>query len=235
VKAMPVRATTLTKPVISPNDRMYAANPDVYMEAGRDAVRSVKWALDVAGKDKAVTILDLLDDGVRFCAEHFGARPIHSSEDPEEIRLPPVDVIWSGSLLTHLPEAGLRGFLRRFSSALVPRGVVVFSTVGRQSVERRLKSGAVGIHEKTPFNLSPEQRASVVEAFDRDGFAFTSGDLEHPEKFPSSGFGWAFCSPDWLYRTIRGETDLQLLLYVEGGWGRYRNEWAHDIVACMKP
>lgn len=247
--------------VIAPDDRMYGANRDVYFDAGADAVRAIRWALEVAGKDRVANVLDLpcghgrvarhlavefpdatlhacdlLDDGVRFCAEQFGAHPIYSHEDPEQILLPPVDLIWSGSLLTHLPEDGVRGFLRRFASALTPRGVLVFSVVGPMPVERRLKRGVVGVYEKSPFNLAEDQIGPVVEKFDRDGFAYSTGDLgPHPDNFPSSGFGWTFMSPEWLCRAIAQETDLQLLLYVEGGWGHWRNEWSHDIVACMKP
>ena len=50
-----------------------------------------------------ITACDLNRDGVEFCAERLGAVPVMSSEDPADIRLAgEFDLIWCGSLLTHL-------------------------------------------------------------------------------------------------------------------------------------
>ena len=49
------------------------------------------------------TACDLLRDGVDFCARDFRSEPIYSSEDVTKINLPHrFDVVWCGSLMTHL-------------------------------------------------------------------------------------------------------------------------------------
>ncbi len=57
-------------------------------------------------------------DGVEFCARVLGATPIVSRENPAEIELEgPYDLIWCGSLLTHMDAARWPGFLDLLSLA----------------------------------------------------------------------------------------------------------------------
>lgn len=60
--------------------------------------------LRAAFPEAEITACDLLRDGVDYCAATFGAVPVHSHEDPVRIPLErnAFDLIWVGSLLTHL-------------------------------------------------------------------------------------------------------------------------------------
>ena len=63
--------------------------------------RVMRW-LRATFPKASLTACDIDGDGVSFCAETFGARPALSSTDPEDLVLGTFDLIWCGSLLTHL-------------------------------------------------------------------------------------------------------------------------------------
>jgi SAM-dependent methyltransferase len=78
------------------------------------------------------TAADVDRSAVRFCRQEFGVRSVRSSRRFNELELPdaPYDVVWMGSLVTHLQpsdEDELWAMLRRSTSA---PGLLVFSTMG---------------------------------------------------------------------------------------------------------
>jgi hypothetical protein len=59
-----------------------------------------------------LTACDIDRDAVEFCAETFGAVPVCAETRPEQIRFDrEFDLIWSGSLFTHLEAERFGGFL----------------------------------------------------------------------------------------------------------------------------
>lgn len=83
-----------------------------------------------------ITACDVDRKGVRFCARELGVRPLCSSFDVARIRLETYDLIWSGSVFTHLDETACRRLLAKLGHALVPgSGVLVFSIHGQLSLD----------------------------------------------------------------------------------------------------
>jgi SAM-dependent methyltransferase len=107
---------------------MYAGSLDHYLSVGLSGLRIMRLALEIAGATDPKAILDLpcghgrvlrhirvafpaaritacdLDrDGVDFCVREFGVNGVYSSSKPAEIPIgDQFDLIWCGSLLTHL-------------------------------------------------------------------------------------------------------------------------------------
>jgi hypothetical protein len=78
---------------------------------------------------------------VDFCADTFGAQPVYATVRPQDISFEDdFDLIWSGSLFTHLDTDRFVGFLKLFESCLTIEGLLVFTTNGRHTYEmlRRL-------------------------------------------------------------------------------------------------
>ena len=76
--------------------------------------------------DAAITVCDLDRGGVDFAAARFGARGVYSVEDFRELDLGEAfDLIWVGSLVTHLPELHTRRFLDCMARHMAPRSVLV--------------------------------------------------------------------------------------------------------------
>ena len=75
-----------------------------------------------------ITGTDLYVAGLEFCAEAFGAKPIPGQLDLDDLELEgPFDLIWVGSLFTHLGNDDWDRMLAMFQETLSPGGVLVFT------------------------------------------------------------------------------------------------------------
>src|SRR2546423_3623530 len=161
--AMPQTKRNLKiNPEISPRDEMLCGNRDYYFLVGQYALHCVDTALQAAARDRSdvqtildlpcghgrvmrylraafphaeMTACDLLSDGVDFCATTFGASRLYSREKVEDIPLPPgsFDLVWVGSLFTHLSAELWSRWLLLFHKSLRPAGVLIFSSHGRDA------------------------------------------------------------------------------------------------------
>src|SRR5437016_1194151 len=109
------------------NDGMYTGDGAQYFKVGLSAIRSIDAAIHHGCLDRVDNILDLPCGGGRvlrflavhypariwagdlqrdmvgFCAREFGAVPVHSSTDFDQLSIvQSFDIIWCGSLVTHL-------------------------------------------------------------------------------------------------------------------------------------
>jgi SAM-dependent methyltransferase len=155
---------------ISPSDSMYMGSRGAYVVAGvsalecvRDALKSVEKStvtrildlpcgagrvlrvLRAAFPDANLTACDLDRDGVDFCANVLGAKPVYSRSAPDEVELDGgFDLIWCGSLFTHLDARRWPAFFDLLGQALSPGGLLVLTTHGRHPphVLRRLANAS---------------------------------------------------------------------------------------------
>ena len=214
---------------------------DHYFSVGRSALESVRLAMLAAGKEDFRNILDLPCGhgrvlralkgafprahfmacdlnraGVDFCVENFGVAGDYSHPEPAKIELQgPYDLIWSGSLLTHLSAAPCVEFLRLFARLLEPGGVFVVTTHGRH-VAGRLRAGT---HN---YKLAPESLPGVVAAYDAEGFGYA----DYPGK---AGYGVSVNTPEWLLRKVGEIEGLRVAMFSERLWDRHQ-----DVIACVK-
>ena len=225
---------------LSPKDGMNVSTADVYYRYGLGALAYIRLALAVAGADQPQNILDLPSGygrvlrmlkaafpdaeltacdidraAVDFCAETFGAIPAYSIEDPAELRLAGnYDLIWCGSLLTHLGVEGWRRFLPWFEQQLREGGILVFTTHGRLHAEE-VRSG------RQAFPVT--NLGELVAAYERDGFGYQRYvDFE-------ANYGISLSSPTWVCRELERCPDLELLMYTERGWMSRQ-----DAVTCVR-
>jgi SAM-dependent methyltransferase len=239
---------------ISPRDHMFNSDPNLvhYHSLGWIALDCIRLGLLLAQKESVSSILDLpsghgrvarilraeypdarltacdIDrDGVDFCAEAFDARPVYGHERPPEIELGDTfDLIWSGSLLTHMDSPQWEAFLDLFESALVPGGVLVFSASGR-CIARRLRDPKFA----DMYLDSEQRREEILRRYAETGFGYA--DYQLPDDFRESlslprNFGISLAAPSWVCSKIEQRTGLQLLAYLEGRWG------AQDVIACVR-
>jgi len=227
------------------DDPMYAYNPSIYYLAGQSALRSIRLAmlaarrhtaesildfacgagrvmrmLKVAFPDAALTACDVQPERIEFCAKQFGATPVLGTPRTDEIRDlelgGPFDVIWCGSLLTHVDSDAWLEFLKLWESVLTPGGVVVFTVYGRHVVNG-LRTGAKSL------GLSSEQVEEVLRDYDATGFGY------RPVFDPQMNFGDCVVSRPWVCERLEQTPTLELLLYTEKGWIADL-----DVVACAK-
>lgn len=229
---------------IAPNDQMYLGEDASYFREGRSALECIALSVGAAHKDLAqvrrildlpcghgrvlrylrakfpdaeITACDLDEDGVSFCAEVLGARPAISDRDPAKIPLErgAFDLVWTGSLLTHMDRPLWLPFLGALSSFLAPDGVIVVSTHGRRACEL-MRSG------EYDYGLSAANRERLVELYERDGFGY----LDYEGQVD---YGVSVSSPPWVVSQLAALPELRIVHMCERSWGDH-----HDVYACIR-
>ena len=161
------------------DDAMYAGNDRHYLECGASGLQVVLAALQLGRHGTPSNILDFGSGAGRvtrwlrarfpsacidctdiriadldFCHEQFCTNAWVSGTDTQQLGLPRAyDLIWAGSVLTHLPEANTRKLLGAFVRWLRPNGVAVFSSHGRYATGRQ-ESGQFTYIDEAPFRCA---------------------------------------------------------------------------------
>jgi SAM-dependent methyltransferase len=227
---------------LAPRDGMVAPDvPEQYFDLGRRALELIHFSSVLCDKPHYPDILDLpcghgrvlrwlrahygyaritacdLDrDGVDFCAKQFGALPVYS--EPDLHRLPfqaQFDLIWVGSLVTHLSQDRWLATLDCLVKWTRECGVIVFSTQGR-CVTSLLARGQRNIAENI-------DKPALLTEFADTGFAYQRYfEKEHGD------YGLTVTSPEWLMRILQRYPDIIMRAYLEEAWGM------QDVVILYK-
>jgi SAM-dependent methyltransferase len=216
---------------IAPADAMYVGDGAHYFGVGLSAIRCVEAAagteapperiLDMpCGHGRVLRFLaarypgaalvasDLDAGGVAFCSERFGAQAVLSTPDLADVELPgPFDLIWCGSLVTHLDAEANAALLDLFRRSLAPAGVAVVTTHG-ELVAERLRAGET-------YQLDPGAARAVLRDYDSHGFGYA----DYPW---SPGYGVSVSSRDWIAGTA-GSAGLRVAHFAEHAWDDHQD------------
>ena len=121
------------------------------------------------------------------------------------------DLIWIGSLFTHLSyeeSARTLKFLRR---QLSPSGALIITTHGTDVVER-INAGA-------PYGLETDGLKSLFETFKRTGWGYA----DYPDH---DGYGISLSSPDVTMKLL-SDCDMIPFFFRAKGWDKHQ-----DVYAC---
>ncbi|MAE77965.1 MAG: methyltransferase type 12 [Planctomycetes bacterium] len=233
------KPTSRVNPARSPQDGMFD-DENHYASVGRSALRLIRLALLTAGHESVERILDLAcghgrvlrmlqaafpdaeltacdvdRHGVDFCAATFGATPVYSTPELRAVRFDGTyDLIWAGSVLTHLPRSRWLEFSECALRALERGGVLVFTTHGRRAA-MRARAGDC-------YLLDPGVIEGLLDEFESTGFA----SRDYPAQ---KGYGVSFASPDWVIRELLGLDALRLVGFAEGAWDEHQ-----DVIAVQR-
>ncbi|GKS57192.1 methyltransferase [Nitrospira sp.] len=219
--------------------------PDWYWYAGQSAIRAVERCLHAVNMPHSavrrildlpcghgrvlrylkaafphatLTACDLVKDGVDFCCATFGAMPIYSHEDARRIPLEreAFDLIWVGSLLTHLSADRWSGLFDYFTASLRQGGVLVFTTGGRH-VYRQIK----GLEEPYEYYLPYWRKTVALYDFEQTGFGY--GD------YWQTHYGISIADPSWVFAKLAQHPELRPAYFQERGWCE-----TQDVYACVR-
>jgi len=227
---------------ISKNDEMFEGNQEIYLSIGKSALKCIDNALSAAEKKRddiktildfgcghgrvlrvlraafpncSITACDVNRDGVNFCKKTFDAIPIYSEREIEKLSIHSrFDLIWVGSLFTHIDEEDWDKCLKFLSSLLNNQGILVFTTAGQFVFELISLGDLVGLDEKGA--------SKAMQDFQEFGFGYA--------QFPPLDykFGRTMVKPAYVLSLLEKYNDLRVITCTERGWaGR------QDVFSCI--
>jgi len=229
---------------IAAADEMFTGDREAYFSTGRSALHCINVSLMAAGIEAArirtildlpcghgrvlrylretfpsaeITACDVKRDAVDYCAKTFGARALYSDEDVENIRVAPnsFDLIWVGSLLTHLRADRWLDFLSLFERALRLHGLLIFSAHGREAFRRTAE-------DTFDYGVGGTAKDAILFGYQRFGFGYA-------DYVSSKTLGHSLSRPDWVLQEIAKFPRLRVVHFAETAWDNH-----HDIYACRK-
>ena len=221
-------------------DTMFSGREDWYHMVGQSAWRCITSSMLVAGVDEPRQILDLpcghgrilrvlrrgfpnaeltacdIDrDGVDFCAAEFGAHPVYSSAALGSLRFDrQFDLIWCGSLVTHLDVPGWLGTFQTFLRALRPGGIAMITFHGRWV--------AYLMQQGEHYGVPAERIGKLLRDYAATGFGYADYDGE-------SGYGISVSSPAWVLRELTAWHQLRVVGLTEKWWDDHQ-----DVLVVQK-
>jgi len=221
---------------ISERDGMYSGHRDHYFAVGTSALAVIEAARSLAGgpaprrildlpcghgrvtrtlraawPEAEITACDIDRDGVDFCRDTFGCTPVYGDADFARVTFPePFDLIWVGSLVTHLPEARTRDFLGWAAGLLREGGMLVVTFHGRF---------VAGRIDAVPYGVDAERVPGMVADWAAAGYGYA----DYPNQ---DGYGISLIRPEWMIGRL-AELGLSVLLLSERRWDHH-----HDVVAA---
>jgi SAM-dependent methyltransferase len=230
------------------NLHMADARQEQYFHIGADALRLVVEALIVAGRpaprrildypsgsgrvtrhlvamfpNASVTAADLYEAHVEFCAETFATSGIVTPLDTRDFTFPDqYDLIFCGSLLTHLPRRQAIQVLQLICRSLSPSGIAVVTLHGRRS----------DFVQATAFKYLPDSRYRIAKReAELTGFGFVNYEPGFRTRFfnEQRRYGVALTRAWWTLRAVCRLDNVRILGYSEMAWDDH-----HDVVVFGK-
>ncbi|MGL4238127.1 class I SAM-dependent methyltransferase [Tabrizicola sp.] len=223
---------------LHPDDGMYNGNDDHYLSCGASALNAVAAAVERAGNPPgrildfgagagrvtrwlkaawpkaAITVTDIRAGDLEFCRKAFGADSFASGIDVAALSAPgQYDLIWVGSVITHLSAATSEQLVRKLYSWLRPDGVLVMSFHGRFVAARAPHFGYYGITSGWD---------SLMQDYRREGFGYADYPGQH-------GYGISICSMAWVVGLLERLPEARTVLLSEMAWDGH-----HDVLAAQR-
>jgi SAM-dependent methyltransferase len=167
--------------------------------------------------DAAITAYEIDREAVDFCRHTFAVDSILSDRDIGNLSLPgQFDLIWCGSLITHVNDRFTTRLLKLFYDHLSPGGSCVFTTHGQYSVE------CIAQHTRT-YELPPRAQRDLITQFNERGYGYA----DYPGH---DGFGISVVSHDRMTALAGSVGRWTETSFWERGWDSHQ-----DVFGFTKP
>jgi SAM-dependent methyltransferase len=225
---------------IAADDEMYNTGKEWYFSVGIDGLRAILSVLTLAKLKSVDSILDLPcghgrvgrylrsafpeaemtfcdvnQSGVDYCSKTFSGRGVYSQVELERVDLGrKFDLIWVGSLFTHIDYRRYKNWMAYLCDQLAPNGVLVITLHG---------PGAIQFANKYPM-LHEEDWNSILSQYLLTGFGYADYSRQAPQ-----GYGISLGKVSKTAEVVENIPGVRLLSYTERGWGDN-----HDVIAIQK-
>lgn len=230
---------------VHPDDAMYVPfDARHYLSVGLSALRCIETGLRKSGDRSSVkAILDLpcgygrvlrflrarfpeaeitaseLNPGaLEFCKSNFGVNTVVSNTDFSKLAIQGrFDLIWCGSLLTHVDEKSAAALLKFFHEHLSPGGRCLFTTHGKSVAETIRNSRNV-------YGLGERARQELLSQFDATGYGY--GDYAK-----SPGYGVSVATTERMLTIARSIGAWKDISFLERGWDDHQDVYIGELGA----
>lgn len=156
--------------------------------------------LQAAFPDARLFVSDLDEEGTMFCADRFNAEPVVSKPNLTEVAFPAnLDLIWIGSLFTHIDRKRTISWLTHLSTFLSEKGLIVATFKGMSQRELR--------------NAGNVDYSELWRTFDETGFGYTV----YPG-FEDQDYGTTLVRPSAILTFAEKIPCTRIINYTERGW-----------------
>jgi SAM-dependent methyltransferase len=220
-----------------------------YFSVGADAMRIVVASLMSNGREPPRTILDfpsgsgrvtrhlraffpeativacdLYDYHIEFCRRTFGAEALASREQINEMSFGrSFDLIFCGSLLTHLPEPLFRQTIDLLTRSLSETGIAIVTLQGRHS----------DFIQTNKWKYLDDQLYEIAATqVQNNGFGYVDYQHEFKNTFfdKQAQYGIALVRPKWVTAVLESRSDIRILSYNERYWDDHQ-----DVLVFGRP
>lgn len=159
--------------------------------------------------DAQFTACDLDEDGVRFCAEAFGAEGLVSKPELCDVDFGRTfDVIWVGSLFTHTPEDQTQRWLAHLAKFLSPTGILVATFHGRRAIQ---------MYDRSPF-ISQKSWSKILSQFEATGYGYADYTENEAHSYMDTPYGISLSSPAKIMQMAQAIPGVRIFQYAERAW-----------------
>jgi SAM-dependent methyltransferase len=160
----------------------------------------------VALPASSITAADIDRRAVAFCNRHFGALELLSHQDFLAIKFPHLyNLIWVGSLLTHLPAGDATKLVEVLIKTLSPGGLLIFTTLA--------------ILDDTQWSTMPtitrQRRNTIEQALRTVGEIYLAYDE------------MSFQTPAWIEDLMSNWPTMTLVRHSARAWDGRQDVWAY--------
>lgn len=208
---------------ISPDDGMFAGNLDHYFSCGESALRILLEATELSGTetptrildfgagagrvtrwlkaafpDSSISCCDIREKDMVFLHALYGAETWTVGTDLDALEIPgQYNLIWVGSVITHLSETNTRKLIIRLLSACHPGGLLVLSFHGQFAVERQ---------EGTEFKyIDDDGWKGIKRGYSANGYGYA-------DYKGQDSYGLSVCTPAWMNAMVNALPGSRLVL-----------------------
>lgn len=229
--------------VIDVRDGMYRGNSKHYLSVGVSGIDAIDRALskravaeDVASAldlpcgygrvtralqcrfpSSRLVACDLEKEAVDFCAKTFDVLGFYSSQEFDALDLQEkFDLVWVGSLITHLDANSIAKFFNFVRRHLSKNGIAVVSSHG-PFVAGRIRQSL--LDDKRSYGLSLEAMRSMLASYFENGFGFSA---YQNHQIAGGNYGVSMCSERWL-RRVASDAKLSVISYEHHSWDDHQD------------
>jgi SAM-dependent methyltransferase len=160
--------------------------------------------------DAEITACEIDPMALDFCKETFSAKPVMSDKDFNKLSLPfKFDLVWCGSLVTHIDEETTKGLLKFFYAHLAPGGMCMFTTHGQKSAE--------WVHGKRQtYGLPAVAQQELLSMYNEKGYGYANYEGQNE-------YGISIVTHSRMIEIAQGIGQWNETYYQEQGWDNHQD------------